>query len=229
MNRPFLASTSSKQLLLTWVLDTNIELRIENVWDWVVFCDIWVEKEYPLIVSPKPGRQPVIVDLGANVGYFSLLVAHECKRAGKTPKIISFEGDPETFVVLESRTLQCADVITPYHGLIGKREGIGYIAHSDNHATSLLDHEFGAPVSYLDIEDYIPYTAIDMIKCDIEGAEFDFVTNYKELLQRTDVVYMEIHNTKGDSAELHKHMVSYGFKHKLLSDKGDTTTEVFYR
>jgi FkbM family methyltransferase len=221
-----------REMYLTWTLDTGIELTIENTWDWIVFCDMFVNREYPFSVM-KGNRKAQVLDLGANVGYFSLLVAHECKKAGIQAHVTAVEGNPDTFAILESRTRQCADVIVPVEALVGKREGLGYITLSHNHGTSAVVGSNSTfphvPMSYVDLNTLVPEGLIDCIKCDIEGSEFDLVANYPDLLVRTGLVFMEVHNAAGNAAGLYKQMASYGFKREMLLNHETATTEVFYQ
>ena len=210
---------------------TDIQIWIENQWDFLVFWDIFVNREYPLEIVPQPGYVAKVLDLGANVGYFSLFAKYELWKLGQPCRIYAVEGDPDTYETLVQRTRNYD--ITTHYGLAGKREGRGLIALSQNHGTSQVvtpDSEYPyVEVPYLNLNTIIP-GHIDLLKCDIEGSEFDLVVNYPDLLRRTSTVYMEIHNTKGSTKELLETMSSYGFrKHQILHDRKGTTTDLFTR
>lgn len=218
---------------LRWPLFSGIEVVVENAWDWVVFCDIFVNREYPLYIRRKEGHKAHIIDLGANVGYFSLFVADLMEREKQEYMIYAFEANPETYKILLKRTeSQRLFNIQNFHGAIGKKKGSTRIGLSANHSTSMLteDETISAKVKYLDVDNYVPPTGrIDIIKCDIEGAEYDFVNNYPDLLRRTDVVFMEIHKDNGTPEDLKNVMLEYGFKYHLLVDKETAETGMFYR
>jgi hypothetical protein len=53
------------------------------------------------------------------------------------------------------------------------------------------------PAEFFDLESLVKGRPIDLLKVDIEGAEFDFVDNYYGLLQRTQAVMIEVHEAPG--------------------------------
>jgi FkbM family methyltransferase len=58
----------------------------------------------------------------------------------------------------------------------------------------------GVEASFFDLESLVKSRTVDLLKVDIEGAEFDFVEDYRELLCRTQAVMIEVH----DAAEARK-------------------------
>ena len=48
--------------------------------------------------------------------------------------------------------------------------------------------------NYLDLEDLVGGRTIDLLKIDIEGAEYDFVAQYPELLKQVRRLMIEIHS-----------------------------------
>lgn len=218
-----------------WFLNTGVNIVIENIWDWIIFGGIWLNDEYPFeLPRPNRYRKAVILDLGANVGYFSLLAANKCIKYEQPYHIYAFEGCHNTFDKLCERTKCLGDNITCTHGLVGLRKGKDYIAESANHVTSQIVHkDFNHPkilTNYVDIEQIIPAGRIDILKIDIEGSEFDFVDNYESVLKRTDLIYMEIHFDYGDPKVIRDKMRELGFKSHIVSQDINNThcTEAFY-
>jgi FkbM family methyltransferase len=52
---------------------------------------------------------------------------------------------------------------------------------------------------------------VDLLKCDIEGSEFDLVRNWQKLLAMTDRIVMEVHEHAGTIAELTENLRGHGF------------------
>lgn len=220
-------------LPIRWLTDTGIQITIETIWDWIVFGDVWINREYPIYIPKKQDKVATILDLGANVGYFSLLAAHECRKVGQEFRIYAVEGNYHTFNTLLDRTDCIRENFFPYYGLVGcKANEVGYISQSSNHGTSAIIRENSdLPKElnyYLDFN--LPYLyTIDLLKCDIEGSEHDFVRNYGDLLRRTQTVFMEIHYLD-EAPELYAHMKEYGFKESVVvMNHGACRTEVFSR
>lgn len=219
-----------------WLTDTRIFLEIENAYDWMVFCDIWVNREYDVKINTVDNSRKVIVlDLGANVGYFSLFMAHQLRRMGQTNyRIDAIEACEPTYEILRKRTAQDNNIF-PFNYAVGNKKGFTKIAHSGNHATSMLVH-LGDPnwpnqliIDYLNL-DRLGHESIDLIKCDIEGSEFDLVENFPDVFKKTQMVMMEIHHTVGDANKLRETLKSYGFNgNRVLRDGAETTTEVFFK
>ena len=54
-------------------------VTVENDNDWFVFNEIFTNKEYDKVFEslPRSIKNPLVLDLGANVGYFTIHVADE--------------------------------------------------------------------------------------------------------------------------------------------------------
>lgn len=134
-------------------------------------------------MSVKPGM--TFVDIGANIGWFSLRAA---RLAGPTGKVISFEPRKLTFEAL-SRSM-AENTFTPnfegHNVALGTEQGeitIGCSLNSDNPGgtwtipTASLEDQFRAAgamlqrVNVLRLDDVLAGRKVDFIKIDIEGAE----------------------------------------------------------
>lgn len=218
----------------SWTTDTGVKLEVTNEFDLTVFCDMFVNQEYPMYLVNKLPRPAKILDLGANLGYFSLYAAHRCRKFGQDYMIWSVEGNPDNYDKLVDRTKQDTN-IKPYCGLVGKKKGHAYITASANHATcAIVPKTHKLPkikVDYLDLNNF-GQISYDIIKCDTEGAEFDFIKNYPEILQGSTMVYMELHYACGDVDKFRDTMKNkFGYNgFRQLMNHGDTaSTEVYWR
>jgi len=61
------------------------------------------------------------------------------------------------------------------------------------------------PANFIDLESLTKGRSIDLLKMDIEGAEFDFAEQYVQLLSRVQAVMIEIH---GPANQQHQRLYS---------------------
>jgi FkbM family methyltransferase len=197
------------------VLASGVKLRVRSRSEWDVFLEVFVEREYDeaigLALANATGRPARIMDLGANVGFFSLRCL-ELSRAANMPvpfELIAVEGVGRVFTELERHC--CANSFSPnhvvlYHGLVGKRTGQKYIYDAayacantvvpDGGKRSNISFRSAHAVSsnYIDLEKLLAWDGpIDLIKCDIEGSELEFLQNYPLLIRRTKLLSIEVH------------------------------------
>src|SRR5215208_1602412 len=57
---------------------------------------------------------------------------------------------------------------------------------------------------------------IDLLKCDIEGAELLFIQNYRDVLQRVRVAIFELHDELCDTERCRQLLREYGFSHERM-------------
>lgn len=193
-----------------WTLSSDITVKVKSRAEWVIYNDIFIEGEYDTSVSKVVNsgvENPLILDIGANIGYFALHFGDRwIQKHGKDSpfKIMAFEGTPQVYRELQSRvnSTSIKDNCDLHLGLIGNKSGEGYISTSPFHVTNCLTDKpslFSEKVSYLNLNEIIPVDRrITLLKCDIEGAEELFLENYKELLTHVDNVAIELHHTRCD-------------------------------
>jgi FkbM family methyltransferase len=145
-----------------------------------------------------------VLDLGANVGYFALRFVDMARRHGDSDlsyHITMVEGSPTMFRELQTRIYLSGGVersVSIVHGLVGKREGFGKITENDFHPMSTIMREdpYGVRVKFLDLTTLLQAgEKIHLLKCDIEGAELQFIENYPDLLQNVESAVFELHPT----------------------------------
>lgn len=122
----------------------------------------------------------VVVDLGANVGFFTRLASKKCKE------VISIEGGYEVFSCLVENTKEHNNVKYLNASILGK---------------SLEPTNVWSPKHnplYLQMEDVFKIfnlEKIDFLKCDIEGGEYDLLQNLDEsILNKINKIAVEMHD-----------------------------------
>ena len=151
-----------------------MNLDLAQFVDRTIFCTgEWEPLETALIAEIlRPGD--VFVDVGANIGYFTLLAS---RLVGPTGRAIAVEANPRTFKLLEAnvRLTGCANVDLR-HVAAGEASGFATLFEREagNAGGDQVDFAGGSapgaiPVERLDA--LVGKQPVRLIKLDIEGAE----------------------------------------------------------
>lgn len=214
-------------------LRSGLVLEVASPADWVLYNDIFVDNEYDPAIDlaiqgakrETAGRPLTIVDLGANVGYFTLRAADRiANTAPGTPlRFVLVEPSPALIGELERRLLSqpgLAGSVMLLRGLVGQREGTGVLFESPLHFESSQTGRRGLrrrKVPYVDLEAALGVgQPVDLLKCDIEGAELEMLSSYPELLRRTAVCIIELHPEKCDPAACLRLLERAGFDERRI-------------
>jgi FkbM family methyltransferase len=237
--KSFLRSWIWKELSPRWTTQSGVEVYIQSPADWVLYNDIFVDHEYDKPIKDcfsSTEENPVILDLGANVGFFSLRVVDLLRRLESTvkPKIIGVEGSPRVYKDLLARTDQppLRDLAEYHLGLVGHRSGHGTIHSPRFHAVGSTSEEAGRhsyKQKYIDLTNIIPNKDIGLIKCDIEGSEYHFVQNYKDLIYRSNLLVIEVHSNTEGSVNLEEEILHLGFDTRYKLRETDHAKLLFFQ
>jgi FkbM family methyltransferase len=172
--------------------------------------EIWVRDVYlegGFLTLPREG---VVVDLGANMGNFSMLAL----GAGPGVRVVSVE--PERMYA-EGRLLNQLRVngwesrCTIVNAFVG-----GTTAAQQEIETSGT----GGGVPHLTEAEFVERAGItdriDLLKCDIEGSEFDLLRPGSRILAITRQIAMEAHKDRGDVQALYKTLEAAGFEVRIV-------------
>jgi FkbM family methyltransferase len=127
----------------------------------------------------------VVYDLGANVGFYSLLASVVVGRNGQ---VFSFEPLPRNLEFLrkhleQNNVTNCAIVASAVSDRIGT---VQFEAHGDPHMTK-MSASGTITVKLTSLDELVASGEIsppDVIKCDIEGAEFEALNGARVTLGR---------------------------------------------
>lgn len=136
--------------------------------------------------SLKPGM--VVADVGAHIGYYSLLAA---RLVGDSGKVLAFEPCEDTVSILEATVRRNKfENLEVYHCAVGSRREIrpfNITGSSDSHG--FYTHPLTKTMRTVQIEqvtlDEIIKTPLDAVKIDVEGAELEVLDGMHEVLARS--------------------------------------------
>lgn len=196
----------------------------------------WEPEETAFFVS-RLRSGDIVFDIGANVGWFSLVAA---KHVGSTGKVHAFEPRPETAQMLK-RTIAMnglrsivqvwefalsdqADEIRLQWESDTNNPGHSFLASKGKRHDTLAAHD-SAKVISCRLDDVLPEVAPDIIKIDIEGAEPLALAGAKSaILRKKPVILSEIfpdqlRKVAGvTTAQFIEQLEAYGYGCYLLED-----------
>ena len=157
-------------------------------------------------------KNSIIIDIGSNIGYYSLLGAVRVSNG----KIYAFDVDKRVNSILlenvklntvKSRVVNVESLASDRNGKEGFIEEheaeMNHIAYSK----TSKNHKFPA----VTIDRFLSGNKIKhlrIVKIDVEGAEYKVLLGMKKSLKRHDVDYLII--------ELNENIIKFGFSHKTM-------------
>lgn len=169
----------------------------------VVVHEMFARDDYQ-ISSVKLKSNPTVLDIGANIGAFSILVANRHKDA----KIFSYEPEKNNMgMLLKNIKLGLfGDRIFPKPLAVSDVSGTkNFFLSSAEDSHSLLQEFTGGSdtveVKCTTIKDILNDNKIDfvdLLKLDIEGIEYDILYNLpEEIFSKIGYLVLEIHDRRG--------------------------------
>jgi FkbM family methyltransferase len=193
--------------------------------DWDVVSELVLANAYGFAldyIRNLPGR-PVVLDLGANIGIFSLLAA----AAHKDARVFAYEPAPPNLRMIRLNCLANADlsdrIEVRSEAAGGETRMTDFLYDEANPQASGMCYAKGTVFrvqirSFADVLESLP-RPVDVAKIDIEGAEFEILEKTPpELWQRVSAVCVEVHDDPSAKLSLQsflKRMADYGYTHQL--------------
>jgi FkbM family methyltransferase len=194
----------------------------------ILLRQIFIEGEYRFEANTD---SPVILDCGANIGLATLFFKHLYPGA----RISSFEADPETASILQKNVERnrLKDV-SVYNLMLSNTEGDQpfYLSADEEGALSMsanpnrISSHREITVKAGKLSSYIN-GPIDLLKLDVEGAEWDVMTDLKSsgkisLVRR---MVIEYHHKIGGQASCMARFLALlegeGFEYQIATGEGD--------
>jgi FkbM family methyltransferase len=167
------------------------------------------------------------IDIGANIGYHSLLAAHYSRG-----QVYAFEPEERNFHLLTHNiTLNGYRTITPYRKAVGDRNGSLKLYKSDNNAGDhqayrTSEHRESVDVEVVRIDDQLDHVQhVAFVKIDVQGFELNVVKGMEQTLRQNHNIKISSEfwpdgmKRAGSSGEEYlKFMESLGFSWYLLDE-----------
>lgn len=157
-----------------------------------------------------------VVDLGAQVGVFTVLAAKLARRVVAVEAQIGFIEE----LCENLRRNGCLENVAVEHGLIGGSRGV----LSDEARLLSASHLRGVIPPAISMNELVRkhgLTAIDFLKMDIEGSEFDALLRDNEWLSIVRRIALEVHCDHGSVDELREALRGRGFQAWLFDEESE--------
>jgi FkbM family methyltransferase len=183
--------------VLGWLTGDSIRIDVEGltieggVDTWTILCQIrdgtFEPFESELFLRQlRPGM--VVLDVGANVGYYALLAS---RRVGKEGAVYAFEPHPRTCASLKRNVARnSASNVRVLEAAVSRTAGIemlhlsGTATHSGLHASMEDADPRSVQVDAIAIDD-LELERVGLVKIDIEGEEPSALEGMRRTLERS--------------------------------------------
>lgn len=230
---PFTRLLLSSERILKTRLGSIIYVR--NIFgpDFTVVHEMFYRDDYQTAALLHDSIYPVVLDLGANIGAFSLLVYNRNKNS----RIFAFEPDIDNLEIIKKNIeLNKASAKIKVFPLavadtIGKKE---FFLSKDAYAHSFEKDQVSATLSGSTIVESITIERIlqdnnidrvDLIKIDIEGSEFSVLYNLPDYVyDKIKCIVLEIHKSQKYNKD---DLIMFLVKHGYIVQQSDKHSHVY--
>jgi FkbM family methyltransferase len=158
--------------------------------------------------------------MGCNVGVFTVFAAKTAKR------VIAIDALSKFLLALNENLIRnrCINSVSAKLALIGSRSGVFNIGEALRRNPFFEDTP--PKLTMLDVCRLYELKKIDFLKIDIEGSEFDLLTNNNEWLKNVDKIAMEVHQDFGALSSITEVLTKFDFKIWLRNKNGSFVDEL---
>jgi FkbM family methyltransferase len=221
--------------------DCGTRLKIDSFMDHLVFKEIFTDKIYDKFIiralkkNSKKNEPSRIFDIGANIGFFTVRCCEIWNQLGTDADLEFIIYEPsENCIGRLKDNLKAFDQrkisFDIRNKLVGKKSGWDwFIEDKDHHLGQCVSpkiekkgHRYSRKIGYHDLSQDLELSKIDLIKCDIEGSEVEFLRNFSASLNGVRSIIIETHGQKAKDYVCKK-MQEIGFDSlQHVKDKKET-------
>lgn len=178
--------------MIVEVPGTNLKFDLRNEYntDEIVLREIFEENVYE-VNDTHFNRGGVVVDIGANIGTFSLFAAQYAD------KVYAIEPEPHNLEALKNNINinNMNDKVIPIPYGISDFKGTAVIHDSGGGSSIKDDGSFGAEIEIMTLDNLFTLyqiESVDVLKVDVEGSELEIILGAsKESLNKCKYITME--------------------------------------
>jgi FkbM family methyltransferase len=145
----------------------------------------------------------VVVDVGANIGFFTLISSI---LVGKYGKVYAIEPHPKIYKYLQGNiALNMVENVCTFNVALGSRNGVVKISNDkSDDRTSVVTDDSGVTVPVRRLDQLgIENDSISLLKIDVEGYEKFVIEGAGHVLQKVQCIYFE---------SIERHFLKFGYK-----------------
>jgi len=182
----------------------------------------------------KVKEKDIVIDVGANVGYYTLKWASD---VGENGKVVAIEADPNSCEILKEncRLNKISNVEIFNYAASEKKEIVTlYTSKTHSGTNSIFSSKAknsSIKVSSITLDELLSdnFLEINWIKIDVEGAELQVLKGSSKILQKTQNIIIELHehilNQNGQKPQdIMDILKERGFKTKLFIEHWNEKT-----
>lgn len=216
----------------------NLKLNLQ-IDDWIqenIFFLGEYEKAELLTLSTLLKKDDVLLDIGANIGLYSLYAS---KIIGDNGKIISFEPFEQNFQSFTKNiSLNSFTNIQVEKKAVGAENGTINLYYNQDEknlgmvSTQSIENSISEKVLIISIDQFLEASKtkkIDFVKIDIEGHEFKALKGMQNTLLKykpTILIEILVENKSIDNKEfIHEFLVDLGYHKYFINDNGSISNK----
>lgn len=158
-----------------------------------ILLDGYWERNVSTVLLKSVKRGMIVVDVGANIGYYTLLAA---TQVGPEGKVYAFEADPDLIHILNKnveingfknrakiigKAVYNKSQTLTLHKLTNHKGSSSLIGFSKEFVAEYDDTVTSIPIETISLDEFFGDTKIDLIKIDAEGSEPYILNGMKNL------------------------------------------------
>ncbi|WP_456374739.1 FkbM family methyltransferase [Methanocaldococcus sp.] len=214
-----LTSSMNKEIKIKFSLEDKVfSILAPSEECWRCIKDVLLIREYEYLpeFELKNFKDKIIIDAGANIGLYTLIASAFAET------VISIEANPLNYQYLQTNITNnnITNIISINKALMGrKKEYVNIHFGSFSGESSIFEiSKDSIRVPVITLEEIIEeFGIIDLLKIDIEGAEFDVFENTDlNTLKKINYIVGEIHTKRGNINSIINKLENAGFKVMLF-------------
>lgn len=200
-----------------FLIDADVHFYIGSIHDFFVFSPSWEEELRNVFVLEKGMK---FIDVGAHIGKYTIRAA---RMVGGEGRVVAVEPDKDNFeFLIKNIKLNDLENCIPLNVAAGSTDGETFLFSGLNSAENSIKQDFGrgfhkVPMRALDsilAENRIG--DVDLIKVDVEGAEYEVVKGLEKTLNAKEPVLI-IEVLAGDKDRVLNYMRKMNYGEKILN------------
>ena len=200
-----------------FLIEADVQFYIGSIHDFFVFSPSWEEELRNVFVLEKGMK---FIDVGAHIGKYTIRAA---RMVGGEGRVVAVEPDKDNFeFLIKNIKLNDLENCIPLNVAAGSTDGEIILFSGPNSAENSIKQDFGKGSSKVPVKAMDNILAenkigdVDLIKVDVEGAEYEVVKGLEKTLNSKEPVLV-IEALTRDKDRVLNYMRKIGYEERILN------------